>query len=101
MQESAADLDVADAAPTAPILTGYDEQHLLTYLRLLDAAADGADWNTSRGPCCRAAIRMEDVLPHPSMFPDVDAIASLECSRSSHQNAPRKSSSSIHWDVDR
>ena len=52
MQESAADLDVADAAPTAPILTGYDEQHLLTYLRLLDAAADGADWNTSRGPCC-------------------------------------------------
>jgi 2-polyprenyl-6-methoxyphenol hydroxylase-like FAD-dependent oxidoreductase len=40
------------------------------------------------------------VLPHPSMFPDVDAIASLECSRSSHQNAPRKSSSSIHWDVE-
>jgi hypothetical protein len=39
-------------------------------------------------------------LPHPSMFPDVDAVASLECSRSSHQNAPRKSSSSIHWDVE-
>ena len=43
MQKSAPDLDVADAAPTAPILTGYDEQHLVTYLRLLDAAADGAD----------------------------------------------------------
>ena len=38
--------------------------------------------------------RWEVVLPHPSMFPDVDAIASLECSRSSHQNAPRRSSSS-------
>jgi hypothetical protein len=24
--------------------------------------------------------RWESVLPHPSMFPDVDAIASLECS---------------------
>ncbi|UEM17974.1 DUF2285 domain-containing protein [Bradyrhizobium barranii] len=44
MQKSAADLDVADAAPTAPILTDYDEQHLVTYLRLLDAAADGSDW---------------------------------------------------------
>ncbi|MDH2404618.1 DUF2285 domain-containing protein [Bradyrhizobium sp. SSUT18] len=44
MQKSPPDPNVADAAPTAPILTGYDEQHLVTYLRLLDAAADGADW---------------------------------------------------------
>ena len=44
MQKSAPDSKVADAAPTAPILTGYDKQHLVTYLRLLDAAADGADW---------------------------------------------------------
>ncbi len=36
--------DVADLAPTAQVLTGYDEQHLVTYLRLLDAEADGADW---------------------------------------------------------
>lgn len=35
---------VADAAPTDGILTAYDEQHLVTYLRLLDAAEDGADW---------------------------------------------------------
>ena len=35
---------VADAAPTDGILTGYDEQHLVTDLRLLDAAEDGADW---------------------------------------------------------
>jgi len=26
------------------MLTGYDEQHLVTYLRLLDADAEGADW---------------------------------------------------------
>lgn len=44
MQKSPPNLDVADVAPTAPIPTGYDEQHLVTYLRLLDAAADGADW---------------------------------------------------------
>jgi type VI secretion system activator RovC-like protein len=25
-------------------LTAYDEQHLVTYLRLLDADAEGADW---------------------------------------------------------
>ena len=35
------DPPVADAAPTDGILTGYDEQHLVTYLRLLDAAKDG------------------------------------------------------------
>ncbi|MGY4362973.1 hypothetical protein ACVWZR_002158 [Bradyrhizobium sp. i1.3.1] len=38
------DPDVADAAPDDPVLTGYDEQHLVTYWRLLDAEADGADW---------------------------------------------------------
>src|SRR5262245_7729726 len=35
---------VADAAPDAEVLTRYDEQHLVTYLRLLDADAEGADW---------------------------------------------------------
>ena len=37
---------VADMAPVAATLTVYDEQHLPTYLRLLDADADGADWRT-------------------------------------------------------
>ena len=37
---------VADAAPTDGILTGYDEQHLVTYLRLLDAEHRGEDWRT-------------------------------------------------------
>ena len=31
-------------APTADGVTLYDEQHLITYLRLLDANAEGADW---------------------------------------------------------
>ncbi len=35
---------IADTAPTDPILTGYDEQHHITYLRLLDADAEHADW---------------------------------------------------------
>ena len=35
---------IADFAPNDPTLTAYDEEHLLVYLRLLDAEADGADW---------------------------------------------------------
>jgi hypothetical protein len=44
MQKPPLDPDVADEAPSESILTGYDEQHLITYLRLLDAERDGADW---------------------------------------------------------
>jgi hypothetical protein len=36
---------VADEAPTKHTLTAYDEEHLGTYLRLLDAEAEGADWD--------------------------------------------------------
>jgi hypothetical protein len=35
---------VADTAPDEPFLTGYDMVHLVTYLRLLEADAEGADW---------------------------------------------------------
>jgi len=35
---------VADEAPDGPAVTGYDQQHLATYLRLLDADANGAPW---------------------------------------------------------
>jgi hypothetical protein len=44
MQTPPLDPDVADLAPTDAALTSYDEQHLVTYWRLLDADADGADW---------------------------------------------------------
>jgi hypothetical protein len=35
---------LADAPPLAESLTAYDEEHLVSYLRLLDAEAEGADW---------------------------------------------------------
>ncbi|MGZ2432655.1 DNA -binding domain-containing protein [Neorhizobium petrolearium] len=38
------DPDVEDEAPSGPDITPYDEQHFVTYLRLLDASRDGADW---------------------------------------------------------
>ncbi|HEY4201548.1 MAG TPA: DUF2285 domain-containing protein [Devosiaceae bacterium] len=38
------DPDVEDEAPTGPNITPYDEQHYVTYLRLLDASRAGADW---------------------------------------------------------
>ena len=33
-----------DRPPDSSKLTPYDERHLATYLRLLDASEDGADW---------------------------------------------------------
>ena len=44
MQQPELNPACADLAPTAGVLTGYDEQHLVTYMRLLDAEAEGADW---------------------------------------------------------
>jgi hypothetical protein len=44
MQKPPLDPDVADTAPSESVLTVYDEEHLIMYLRLLDADAQGADW---------------------------------------------------------
>jgi Uncharacterized conserved protein (DUF2285) len=44
MQKPPLDPDVADTAPSSSALTVYDEEHIITYLRLLDADAVGADW---------------------------------------------------------
>lgn len=33
-----------DEPPISPAVTAYDESHLVTYLRILDAAAEHADW---------------------------------------------------------
>ena len=38
------DPNVADLAPSDPALTAYDEQHAITYMRMLDADAEGTDW---------------------------------------------------------
>jgi hypothetical protein len=44
MAQPPLDPPVAYTAPTAETLTDYDQQHLVTYLRLLDADSEGADW---------------------------------------------------------
>ncbi|MDH6264079.1 DUF2285 domain-containing protein [Bradyrhizobium sp. BR13661] len=44
MRKSPLDPDVADAAPADQILTAYDERHVVTYMRLLQAEGEGADW---------------------------------------------------------
>lgn len=38
------DPDVTDDVPWSDKITPYDESHFVTYLRLLDAEAEGADW---------------------------------------------------------
>ncbi len=56
------DPDVDDQAPTGPDITVYDEEHFVTYLRLLDAQAGGADWTEvarivlHRDPAAEAAL---------------------------------------------
>ena len=44
MQKPSLDPNVADIAPNEPMLTAYDEQHVVTYVRLLQAEGEGADW---------------------------------------------------------
>jgi hypothetical protein len=44
MGQPSSDPPVADQAPTADVLTAYDQNHAAIYLRLLDAEAEGADW---------------------------------------------------------
>jgi hypothetical protein len=44
MKKPLTDPDVADVAPTDSVLTAYDEEHVTTYLRMLDADVEGADW---------------------------------------------------------
>jgi hypothetical protein len=44
MQKPPPDPNVADTAPSDSVLTVYDEEHVIMYLRLLDADAQGADW---------------------------------------------------------
>jgi hypothetical protein len=48
VQKPPLDPDVADTAPSDPVSTVYDEEHLIRYLRLLDADAEGADWRDER-----------------------------------------------------
>jgi len=40
--------NVADTAPSDSVLTAYDEEHLVTYLRLLDVDLEGCGLARSR-----------------------------------------------------
>ena len=61
------DPEVADTAPSDSVLTVYDEEHVIAYLRLLDADAEGADWREVArivlhlAPETRLRSRPEDV----------------------------------------
>jgi hypothetical protein len=44
MNNPPVDPDVADVAPNESAMTTYDEQHVVTYTRLLQAESEGADW---------------------------------------------------------
>jgi hypothetical protein len=44
MKKPPLDPNVADLAPVDPSVTTYDEEHLITYMRVLDAHQQGADW---------------------------------------------------------
>jgi hypothetical protein len=44
-----------DTAPTDASLTDYDWEQRITYLRLLDAAADNADWRE----VCRLVLNLD------------------------------------------
>lgn len=44
MRKPPLDPKFSDLAPTEDTLTDYDQEHLVSYLRLLDAEAEGADW---------------------------------------------------------
>jgi hypothetical protein len=53
--------DVADKAPNDPTLTVYDEEHAVTYMRLLDAEAESADWQE----VCRIVLHIDpEHYPH-------------------------------------
>ncbi len=39
-----ASLQFLDAPPDSADLTDYDREHMKLYMRVLDAATDGADW---------------------------------------------------------
>lgn len=60
------DPKVADLAPDEPTLTPYDQQHAVTYVRLLDAEKDNADWQE----VVRIVLRMD---------PTVEPARALRC----------------------
>jgi hypothetical protein len=44
MKTAPLDPHIADVAPVGSTLTEYDKEHMITYMRVLDADQQGADW---------------------------------------------------------
>jgi hypothetical protein len=44
MSDGTQEPPISDEVPTPDGLTSYDQEHLVIYLRLLDAEQDGAAW---------------------------------------------------------
>jgi hypothetical protein len=63
MQKPPFDADVADIAPSDAVLTAYDEEHVVSYLRLLDAHAEGADWREVERVVCILIRNMNVIGP--------------------------------------
>jgi len=63
MQKPTRDPHVDDIAPSGALLTRYDEGHLVTYWRMLDANKEGADW---REVSYRSRTRASALLGAPS-----------------------------------
>jgi hypothetical protein len=73
---------------TDPALTEYDEEHVITYRRMLDANADGADWRkvsrilTPSGSLIRRGGRSTVTLRAPRDVGDrISAVASAGLGR--------------------
>jgi len=70
------DHDLADEAPQGPLVTWYDRDHVITYVRLLDAEKESADWrDASRIVLHVDPDREPDRAPrlrHPSLSGEVD-----------------------------
>jgi len=80
MPQPPLDPPVADTAPNAETLTTYDEDHLVTYLRLLDAEADGADWTEATRLVLHVDASREPCLGEPFGTREMDDRARLSAS---------------------
>jgi hypothetical protein len=52
MKTPSLDPHIADVAPAGPALTAYDEEHMIMYMRVLDADQQGAAGAMSLESCC-------------------------------------------------
>jgi hypothetical protein len=62
MQTPPFDSDIADIAPSGTVLTSYDNEHLVTYLRVLDARMRKVRTGAKSHEWCCILIRNMNVI---------------------------------------